>query len=618
METAAWKLLNKPWKGLLLVALDKEEVKADSGNNRTASRRMRNRGRRGRNSSTEDWVESVESLLLSDESPGYRLSAMLVQRARLGTKWEAAWDTKLEALRDTCLEGVHPVWLKISKETPLLAEMSMYPKKAVEKTSTVSDDGWVDSAAIDPEDRKMLGQWLEQPFPFQHSAEIELNIQNISRGFKSKGKLPTLSESLDLLSGDAILIRALCRVGVGDEGAVEDLSELSKSQGVVANIANRHLSLFNLRRGEFGAWRSCYDAGGEDVLSEAMRKQAWMEIPVEVELTSEELTNGLVMIDDSESQRELSWALLAAQVREEKIDEAFELISTLNIAQPNRMALIIQLMLSSSSGDELAELMHRVEVDIEKFSDEDILLILKTEAVPIKLRALAGSQVESRESFADAALESLLLDVFTQAGDAVRIGSVLMKLNQGVTTHPHRTILVYHLLPGDASPELSAWVEDAKPKAIEVLAKESSGALSETAIGLIKLLEGAPADLDAIQRRVAANRDAIRAFNQCRQALLKGGDGLVPADRLDKLETSIGKSSLSGVELRLFHAVLDRLRLNRAIRLLEDHRTDHTNMAIDILKHGKNVFFTSDKKLIQINKWSSEKKIDLKVGDKIT
>ena len=584
METAAWKLLNKPWKGLLLVALDKEEVKADSGNNRTASRRMRNRGRRGRNSGTEDWVESVESLLLSDESPGYRLSAMLVQRARLGTKWEAAWDTKLEALRDTCLEGVHPVWLKISKETPLLAEMSMYPKKAVEKTSSVSDDGWVDSAAIDPENRKMLGQWLEQPFPFQHSAEIELNIQNISRGFKSKGKLPTLSGSLDLLSGDAVLIRALCRVGVGDEGAVEDLSELSKSQGVVASIANRHLSLFNLRRGEFGAWRSCYDAEGEDMLSEAMRKQAWMEIPVEVELTSEELMNGLVMIDDSESQRELSWALLAAQVREEKIDEAFKLISTLNIAQPNRMALIIQLMLSSSSGDELAELMHRVEVDIEKFSDEDILLILKTEAVPIQLRALAGSQVESRESFADAALESLLLDVFTQAGDAVRIGSVLMKLNQGVTTHPHRTILVYHLLPGDASPELSAWVEDAKPKAIEVLAKESSGALSETAIGLIKLLEGAPADLDAIQRRVAANREAIRAFNQCRQALLKGGDGLVPADRLDKLETSIGKSSLSGVELRLFHAVLDRLRLNRAIRLLEDHRTDHTNMAIDILE----------------------------------
>ena len=179
METAAWKLLEKPWKGLLLVALDKEEVKPDASNNRTTSRRMRNRGRRGRNTGTEDWVESVESLLVSNESPGYRLSAMLVQRARLGTKWDAAWDAKLEALRDTCLEGVHPVWLNLSKETPLLAEMSMYPKKSVESTSTVSDHGWVVSAAFDPENRQMLGQWLEQSFPFQHSAEIELNMQNI-------------------------------------------------------------------------------------------------------------------------------------------------------------------------------------------------------------------------------------------------------------------------------------------------------------------------------------------------------------------------------------------------------------------------------------------------------
>ena len=159
-----------------------------------------------------------------------------------------------------------------------------------------------------------------------------------------------------------------------------------------------------------------------------------------------------------------------------------------------------------------------------------------------------------------------------------------MKIDDGATTYPHRTILVYHLLPGNADAKLSEWVEEARPKAIEVLAKESSGVLSETAIGLIKLLEGAPADLDGIQRRVAANREAIRAFNQCRQALLKGGDGLVPADRLEKLGASIDNSSLKGVELRLFHAVLDRLRFNRAIRLLEDHQSDHTKMAIDILE----------------------------------
>ena len=137
-----------------------------------------------------------------------------------------------------------------------------------------------------------------------------------------------------------------------------------------------------------------------------------------------------------------------------------------------------------------------------------------------------------------------------------------MKIDDGATTYPHRTILVYHLLPGNADAKLSEWVEEARPKAIEVLAKESSGVLSETAIGLIKLLEGAPADLDGIQRRVAANREAIRAFNQCRQALLKGGDGLVPADRLEKLGASIDNSSLkelSCVSSTLFWIAFDSI-----------------------------------------------------------
>ena len=45
MDTAAWDLLEKSWKGLLLVALDKEEIAGNDSSNQRG-RRMRARGRR--------------------------------------------------------------------------------------------------------------------------------------------------------------------------------------------------------------------------------------------------------------------------------------------------------------------------------------------------------------------------------------------------------------------------------------------------------------------------------------------------------------------------------------------------------------------------------------------
>ncbi|GIS44081.1 MAG: hypothetical protein Ct9H90mP16_11510 [Candidatus Poseidoniales archaeon] len=170
----------------------------------------------------------------------------------------------LGGFRDTCLKGVHPVWLKMAKETPLLAEMSMYPKKSVEKGLDEADDTWIESASFDSQETDCFwGFWLQQSFPFQLTAEIELAIQNISRGFNSKGgKLPILSDSLDSLSGDAVLIRGLCRIGFGDEGAFSDLSELSQSQQNIASVAANHLALFNFRRGDLSSWDTCYNAGG--------------------------------------------------------------------------------------------------------------------------------------------------------------------------------------------------------------------------------------------------------------------------------------------------------------------------------------------------------------------
>ena len=246
MGTAAWNLLEKSWKGLLLVALDKEEVKGGEQSNRSSSRRMRNRGRRGRNLSTDDWIEGMDGLVASQAPPGYRLSAMLVQRARLGAKWNSAWDAELEKMRDFCSQGVHPVWLRLGKEAPLLAEMAIYPE--VEITQTEFDDStdWVKSARIDPTDRNALATWLDTPIPYPLSAENKLVIQRISKSLRAKGKVPKLSDSLNDLAGDASLIRALVRIGIGEQKGVSDLQELGKGDGDVANVANDQIAFINL------------------------------------------------------------------------------------------------------------------------------------------------------------------------------------------------------------------------------------------------------------------------------------------------------------------------------------------------------------------------------------
>ena len=167
MDTSAWDLLEKPWKGLLLVALNKEELSnKESSNNR--QRRMRGRGRRARNPTTDDWIEEMEGLVspLHKAPPGYRLSAMLVQRARLGDKWNPTWDTELEKMRNSCAEGIHPVWPRLGREAPLLAEMQSYPEIEVSNMTPTNASEWILSARLDPKNRTALAAWLKTPTPF--------------------------------------------------------------------------------------------------------------------------------------------------------------------------------------------------------------------------------------------------------------------------------------------------------------------------------------------------------------------------------------------------------------------------------------------------------------------
>ena len=572
----AWDALAKPWKGLLIVALGEGQ---DGANENSRGSRRRMRGRPVRNAGTNDWVEGMDGLVASNAPPGYRLSAMLVQKARLKDQWDSTWDSELKKAREICEEGVHPVWPRLGGESQMLAEMQLYPEVEGSTKLQVDSMEWVHSARFDPTDRAAMATWLAAPFPFPLTAKLELSIQRLAKTLSAKGRSPRTPDSFTMLDGSATLIRALVEIGTGGDGGESDLVTLIDEGGDVASVAKDHLALLQLRSGEMSAWADCHAAKGEDGLAIAMRYQSWIDAPEDAELTAAEIQDGVLLLEEGANRRALTWSLVSAQIREGDYDAALQSISSLNLVDSTKLHIVLKLI--EESGDDA--LIQQISKGVHRIDSQGLKLIIQSDGVPLSLRSLTAVEFQSRDELEWDQFENLALDIFTEFGDANRIGSILMKMENGASMHPHRTLLVHHLLPGNADQELCDWVLKTRPEALDVLANEPSGVLSETSIGLVKLLEGAPADLAAIQRRVAGNREAIRAFNQCRQAMLKDGDGLVPADRLDKLQSSINNSSLSGVELRLFSAVLDRLRFNRAIRLLDDHNEESTNSAISTL-----------------------------------
>jgi len=586
MDTAAWDLLEKSWKGLLLVALDKEEIAGNDSSNQRY-RRMRGRAfRRARGSSTNDWIEGMDGLVSSQAPPGYRLSAMLVQRARLEGQWNPAWDSELEKLRNSCAEGIHPVWTRLGREAPLLAEMQSYPEASQSEDMMTDPSEWILSARIDPSDRVALAEWLKMPMPFSLSADVRRGVQRAASSLESKGKFTGSPNAFEHLEGDATLICALVGIFTGGDETQGMLSSLIEGGGGMATVAKDQLALLQLRSNQMDAWSDCHGAKGDDALSAAMRYESWINAPDDAELSSDEIQEGVELVKNPDDRRTLMWSLMAAQIQEKKYEAASQVLSNLNLTDSTRLPLVLSLI--EAHDDEV--LISRLLGEMHRFDIKGLKLVIQAENAPLEVRLKATTEAQIRDEFDWNQFEEMALDIYSESGDADRIGSILMDMENGAAKHPHRTLLVHHLLSGNANQELCKWALSARPMAIEALTNEPSGVLSDTSIELVKLLEGAPANLASIGNRIGSNRKAFHSFKQTIRALGPGGDGLVPADRIDSLQSSINNSSLSGVELRLFCAVLDQLRFNQAIRLLDDHSEQSTNSAISILDKmvGKN------------------------------
>ena len=83
------------------------------------------------------------------------------------------------------------------------------------------------------------------------------------------------------------------------------------------------------------------------------------------------------------------------------------------------------------------------------------------------------------------------------------------------------------------------------------------------------------------------DKNGIKAFNNCKQALKDGGDGLADSKVLDTLSKSVSGAKLSDIESRLFNAVIDTLHLNRASWQLQTGKSDGVVELLDGLLAGE-------------------------------
>ena len=578
-KTAEWRALDKPWKSLLLICL--HEIQIPDEEEGTSSPIMRNRrvqrGRRGARggSGPLEWLPKAEDVLIDDGSPtAYRLAIMLIRKTLFSDDWEESWDEILEGLRqDATTNGVHPVWSKMAEATPILAQFAAFPKSEVEQQEADKFD--MSQAKIDPANGKSLAKTLASFEANSSDATVKMALNKAKAQLNGKKGLRVIS-GLENLEGEASVISVLIHIHLGND-ATESLEELSKSD---SDLADAFRDLIELRNGNSRDWNNSRSLTDVDDLSKARKKQAWALLPEEAAgLSSDELQDGLELDLTPQQKETITWWKLAALVREGSSNLALELLTSLNVESDTEMSTLIPLV--KELGQEATDWL---VLQTEILSEEALSVIVNDDTLASNLRSAAARRLH--DSGASLGIDASI-DLFSRNLDLKRLAEVLFVDEQRCVDHPYATLLVAHLLPAKSKGWDFETIRKARKNALSTVeASEVPLAFSPASKGLILMLDGAAQSEDDWVVDTL-DKNGIKAFNNCKQALKDGGDGLADSKVLDTLAKSVKEANLSDVESRLFNAVIDTLRLNRASWLLQTGKSKGVVELLDGLLSGE-------------------------------
>ncbi len=578
-KTAEWRALDKPWKSLLLIGLNEIQIpdEDESGPSPMMRARRSARTRRGTRgaSSPMEWLPKTDEVLIDDGSPAaYRLAVLLVRKTLFSDDWDDSWDEILEDLREKAsTNGVHPVWSKMAEATPILAQFAAFPQADVVEQE--ADKFETDVARIDPQNSKSLANTLAMYESKSSDATIKMALQKAKAQLKGKRGLRDIA-GLENLEGDASVISVLLHIHLGND-ATDSLKELAKSN---SDLSEAFTDLLQLRNGDVKDWNKSRSLAEDDELSMARKKVAWGLMPAEAsELSSSEIQEGLELATSPQQRESLTWWKLSALVREGLSEEALELLNKQTVEPDADMEILIPIV--KQLGEEAFSWLAS---QIDKLVQESLSEIVADEEIGETLRLATARRMHDKGASLGI---SASIDLFTRGLDLNRLAEVLFVDEQRCIDYPYATLLVVHLLPAKIKGWDFATIRKARRNALSTVeAAEVPSAFSPASRGLILMLDGAAQSADDWVVDTL-DKNGIKAFNNCKQALRDGGDGLADSKVLDNLVKSVSEAKLSDVESRLFNAVIDTLRLNRASWLLQTGKSKGVVELLDGLLSGE-------------------------------
>ena len=593
-----FKLLQKPWQGILLLALheveapgaDEDEADGPSFPARAPRGARARRGRRGGRSSGSplDHLPSVEDVLADDTfSAAFGFAVLTARKTLDADAWDEAHDAAVQERLDLCLaDGVHPVWADVARRCPVLAQMSGFPE--AEPSEVAAADSVLDLALADisGEDSEELLALVLAAQPLVVDAAPKVALNTLVPQLKARKSI-NLDPALLELEGSLSAVAVVVAQSLGQPLPEASLAALAAEDEA---LAAKHRDLAALRAGDVTDWNTSRAAGTETSLDRMRQRLAWMQ-PDEsaADLDASTLQEGLALLEGTSAPGpvvdRVRWWHLGALVSEGQQADAIASLTSLSVDGEVDAVSLGDLVVSIDAveaTDWLAGVCERMEAPAR-------LHIALHDALPTLPRMTAFRSLQDG-GFVFAEEDVTRLVPLLLEGQEIRRLSRLLIEGAHADHHPWLVTLCAHLLAARKDIDLYHGVRSARQKLLPLLHESAPPAAFGTkTASLIQLLEGGDAPEDLFQD-IVHTKQGLLAYKQIRRALLEGGDGVVEARVLDEFEEALGAGNLNPIDDGLAHAITATLRLNSAIQQVQNGTFNAKTVSlIDGLVGGDNV-----------------------------